>query len=269
MTDACHMLSDSLSIFLSIIAIRISRLPANRRLSFGFHRAEVLGALLSILILCSLTFLLVYLAYRRLTADKLEINVDMMIVTAIAGVAFNLIIFGVIHLSNPSHHSHHSHSSMSNINVRAAFIHALGDFIQCIGVLIAAFIIKFTGWTTADPLCTFLFSIIVLMTTSKIICDIINVLMEGVPSHVDYDSLQDDLKNINNVYTIHDLHIWSLSLNRLALSVHIVIDDSTKAIETTRKADQIVRLKYGIHLATIQVELFDNIMSSCNFCKSL
>lgn len=271
MTDAGHMLSDLLSFIISIIAIRVARSPASQRLSFGLHRAEVLGATVSIIIIWILTTVLIMLAIQRIITNDLEVDANTMIITASAGVIFNIIMGAVLHCSRHSH-SHgvrRKHSTSTNVNVRAAFIHVIGDLIQSIGVFVAAGVIKFTGWLLADPICTFLFSIIVLITSITVIRDIFFVLMEGTPDHVDYGELQDDLNKIDGVRTVHSLHVWSLNMDKTALAVHLAVEEESKAIGTMKAASQLIRFKHGIHLATVQVEPFESIMTSCDYCRPL
>uniref|UniRef100_F1L6Z7 Zinc transporter 2 n=1 Tax=Ascaris suum TaxID=6253 RepID=F1L6Z7_ASCSU len=272
MTDAGHMLSDLLSFIISIVAIRIARSPANRRLSFGFHRAEVLGATVSIVIIWILTTVLIMLAIQRIVNNDLDVDSNTMIITASAGVVFNLIMGMVLKCSRHSHSHGIAHSqttTSTNVNIRAAFIHVIGDLVQSIGVLVAAFIIKITGWRLADPICTFLFSIIVLITSVTVIRDIFFVLMEGTPSHIDYGELQSDLMRVDGVRTVHSLNVWSLNTDKTALAVHLAIDDQSKAIETMKAANRLIRFKHGIHLATVQVEPYESLMASCDFCRPL
>merc|ERR1712129_285268 len=118
----------------------------------------------------------------------------------------------------------HSHDS-SNINLRAAAIHVIGDFIQSVGVLIAALIIYFKPeYKIADPICTFIFSTLVMATTVPIIKDIFYVLMEALPPHINYDDIINDLCAINNVKRAHSLHIWCLTMEKFSLSVHLVAE---------------------------------------------
>ncbi|VDD96467.1 unnamed protein product [Enterobius vermicularis] len=276
MTDAGHMLSDLLSFIISIIAIRIFLLhnllfflfvliSANRRLSFGFDRAEVLGATVSMIIIWILTTVLIMLAVQRIINNDLDVDVNTMMITASAGVIFNIIMGCVLHRSRHSHSHRFFFYSPSNINVRAALIHVIGDFVQSIGVLVAAIIIKFTDWRLADPICTFLFSIIVLITSVTVMRDIFLVLMEATPSHVDYGQLQNDLYKLKGVRTVHSLHIWSLSMDKTSLSVHLAIE--AEALETVKAAGKLIRFKHGIHMATVQVEPYEAIMGSCDYFK--
>jgi zinc transporter 2 len=214
MTDAFHMISDLGSFFISIMAIHLARKSPTARYSFGFQRAEVLGALTSIIIIWFLTGILVYMAVLRIVNHDLDVDANTMMITAGIGVVFNLVMGAVLHFGKTGHshfgmshshgHSHHGHKSSngrvkpnvseveegkttgigslsvpiptanhshehhhhegSNLNLRAAFVHVIGDLVQSTGVLIASVIIKFTGWSLADPICTFLFGILVMVS---------------------------------------------------------------------------------------------------------
>ncbi|KAI1700075.1 cation efflux family domain-containing protein [Ditylenchus destructor] len=251
MTDACHMISDLVSFVISILAIHLARKPATTKYSFGYQRAEVLGALSSVLIIWMLTLFLVYFAIERIIRGEYEVGVRIMIITSGIAVVFNLIIGALLHFSK-SNHSHfgsshlpevsptkngdniengmgiagnvHPEHKHENLNIRAAFIHVLGDLVQSIGVLIAALVINFTGFELADPICTFLFGVIVLMTTVPIMKDTIEVLMEAKPSHLNMSQVCSDLMLIPGVKGVHSLRIWALKLDSTAISVHLDTD---------------------------------------------
>ena len=145
----------------------------------------------------------------------------------------------------------HEHKN-TNVNLRASFIHVLGDALQNIGVLIAGGIIfLFPNFSIADPICTYIFSIIVGLTTIRILKDCIFVLMEGSPVAIDIEELENDLRNINGVKDIHDLHVWSLSIGKMSFICHICCDDPQK---TLQKAKKMIKKKYKIDHITIQVE---------------
>jgi len=142
---------------------------------------------------------------------------------------------------------------MENINVRAAFIHVLGDLLQSVGVIIAAIIIKIKPeWGIVDPICTFLFSVIVLFTTFGISKDCIRVLMEGTPTNVNITRMRTDIENSDpSIVGVHDLHVWGLNMGKAAMSCHI---DSTNPMKSLKYATRIINRKYKILHTTIQVE---------------
>ncbi|XP_063694585.1 proton-coupled zinc antiporter SLC30A2-like isoform X2 [Bolinopsis microptera] len=287
MTDAAHMLSDFSSFCISLFALWVAKKPATRNMSLGWYRAEVMGAVSSVLIIWVLTGVLVYLAIQRMIHKEFEIDADTMLITAACGVLVNVVMGVLLHQGGHGHshgggghgHSHgggghgHSHGAtkteQENINVRAAFIHVLGDLIQSLGVLVAAFLIKFNPtWSLADPICTLVFSVIVLFTTLTIMKDAVHVLMEGVPNNINYKMMEDDLKELSGVVAIHNLHVWSLTLDKSALAVHLAIDPNTSTQELLKEANRLLKKKYRISHCTIQIEFYQRaIMENCKKCQ--
>ncbi|XP_074652798.1 proton-coupled zinc antiporter SLC30A2-like [Tubulanus polymorphus] len=300
-TDATHLASDLCSFIISLFALFIANKTASVKHTFGFRRAEVLGALVSVLIIWIVTGILVYLAVLRFINRDYEINADDMLITSGCGVAFNIIMgvvlhselcachhptsFGHVHshggATGHSHggatgHSHggatgHSHGgapSQKNINVRAAFIHVIGDLIQSIGVLIAAYIIKFVpGAKIADPICTFLFSILVLITTLTVLRDVITVIMEGVPKSISVKKVKTSLEKISGVKMAHSLHVWSLSIDQFAVAVHVAVVSGCDYDQILNQATGILQQKYKFQFCTVQVECYNpDVMLNCDKC---
>jgi cation diffusion facilitator family transporter len=294
MSDAAHLLSDLLGFLISIISIYISRKIAKNDMSYGYHRAEIIGALVSIVLIWALTIWLLYEATLRIIVTP-KVDGLIMIIISIIGFSFNVIMglvlakSGVPHSHGLQGHDHdhdhdHEHElehhhdsddeeiglhdenehSNTNVNLRASFIHILGDALQNVGVLIAGGIIfLFPTFCIADPICTYVFSIIVGLTTIRILKDCIFVLMEGSPVAVDIEQLEKDLTAIPGVKEIHDLHVWSLSIGKMSLSCHICTDDPQK---TLKKATKMIQKKYKIDHVTIQVE--DNKDKNQISCKN-
>lgn len=180
------------------------------------------------------------------------------------------------HKHGHSHHGHshhgHSHSLMEgeSINIRAAFIHVIGDLIQSVGVFIAAVLIYFRpDWKIADPICTFLFSLLVLFTTVRLMKESLMILMEGAPSHLDYMTIKLDLLGLPGVQMVHSLRLWQLSTDNSQLICHLVINDpalnSERLLQMTR---QLLRNKHGIEEITIQLEAYEpQVMLACETCN--
>lgn len=289
-TDAAHLLTDFASFMISLMALWIGSKPATRRMSFGWYRAEVIGALTSVLLIWVVTAILVYMAVQRVISGDYEIQATIMLITASIGVLVNIIMGVALKFGGIPHgHSHgHSHSHGSsqaekgkshglesakgkgNINVRAAFIHVVGDFIQSVGVVVAAIIIYFRpDLGIADPICTFLFSILVLCTTFAIMRETINVLMEGIPRSIDFLEVQRSVSAIPGVVRVHNLRIWSLSLDKIALSAHIAVDRGESPSEILKMVSTKIRSTYEIFELTLQIEEFKEEMDSCKQCRDL
>ncbi|XP_067003669.1 proton-coupled zinc antiporter SLC30A2 isoform X2 [Anabrus simplex] len=225
MTDAAHLLSDLVGFVISLLAIWMGRRPATRSLSFGYHRAEVLGALLSVVLIWIVTGVFIYIAILRLIHGNFTIDADIMMIVAAVGVVINIVMGLVLHGMCAGHHHTHTHR---NINVRAAVIHVLGDLIQSVGVFVSSIVIKFyPGAKVADPICTFLFSLLVLLTTLTVLRDATHMLMEGFPRHLDYAVLSAQLHSVDGVRSVHGLHAWSLTAGNCHLAVHLAIAQLT------------------------------------------
>eukprot|EP01057_Protomagalhaensia_wolfi_P005519 Protomagalhaensia_wolfi_Nauph_80__5518@NODE_605_length_2222_cov_10_726065_g453_i0_p1_GENE_NODE_605_length_2222_cov_10_726065_g453_i0NODE_605_length_2222_cov_10_726065_g453_i0_p1_ORF_typecomplete_len308_score59_18Cation_efflux/PF01545_21/3_1e20Cation_efflux/PF01545_21/2_9e03NicO/PF03824_16/0_27Herpes_LMP1/PF05297_11/0_36_NODE_605_length_2222_cov_10_726065_g453_i04691392 len=168
-----------------------------------------------------------------------------------------------VHLSSNVEDKDATDVRAGGINITAAYLHALGDLLQNLGVLIGGLLIWWKPhWTVADPICTLVFSVIVFSTTIGIIRDAANVLMEGTPAGVDPAGIVKDLRQLPNVSDVHDVHVWSLSMGKPALACHVVIDDSTKAIGVLASATSLIQVKYMILHTTIQIDFSSN-KSSC------
>ncbi|XP_030032602.1 zinc transporter 2 isoform X2 [Manduca sexta] len=296
-TDAAHLLTDFASFMISLFSLWVAGRPATRRMPFGWYRAEVIGALTSVLLIWVVTGVLVYMAVQRVIYKEFEIDATVMLITSAVGVAVNLVMGLTLHQHGHSHgggghgHSHgssnpvlnnkerpesdvessssHQHEHHTeNINVRAAFIHVLGDFLQSFGVLIAAIVIYFQpSWSLVDPICTFLFSVLVLITTFNIIKDTLLVLMEGSPRGVDFQEVANTFLSLAGVVRIHNLRLWALSLDKTALSAHLAIRSGVSPQKVLEEATRLVHEKYNFFEMTLQIEEFSDGMEECSQCK--
>ncbi|KAI7900080.1 cation efflux protein [Cokeromyces recurvatus] len=286
MSDAFHLLSDVASFIVALVAIYLAEKPATKKHTFGFHRAEVIAALVSVLTIWILTGFLVNEAIQRIKNPQV-INAKLMCVTAIIGVLVNVILAYVL----GGHHHGHSHDGHShdeedhsittignetnshvphketNINLRAAALHVLGDLLASVGVLISSVILIFKPeYTIVDPMCTFLFSILVLYTTYHLVQDSLAVLMEGVPGNIHPDLIEKSLLEVPGVIAVHDLHVWTLSPGKYSLTAHIKVDQSVCSYdEVLSKGQHIICDLFGVHHSTLQIES-DNtgFTSHCN-----
>lgn len=279
-TDAAHLLADLASFMISLFALWIAARPSTKRLSFGWYRAEVIGALVSVLMIWVVTAILFYLAIIRTIERDFELDGKVMLITSGLGILVNVIMGATLHHHGHSHSSsgldgsRHSHGSGAaaaeqNINVRAAFIHVLSDFVQSLGVFIAALVIYFKPeWNIIDPVCTFLFSILVLATTIAIMKDALLVLMEGTPKYLDYTEVMQTFLQIEGVVRVHNLRIWALSINKIALAAHLAVAPNTNTEVVLQEATRSVHAKYDFFETTLQIEEFQAGMEDCNQCTN-
>ena len=290
MSDATHLLSDLAGFLISLFSLIVAMKPADRNFTFGYHRFEVLGALASILIIWGLTVWLLMAAIWRIqhpnpivgflmvciAAGGLLFNIIMNRVLAYNPVANSMDDgMGAIKKSSEdeidlkqnsldepllndnieSEELKHNLNADDNPVIRAAYIHILGDMIQSAGVLLAALIIYFyqdthPGVRIVDPICTFCFAIVVLCTTLPVSRDCFYVLLESTPRDLDIESLYNDLSSINGVISVHDIHLWNISIGRPSIALHIICDNPK---DTLKIASQTCK-NYGIKHCTIQTE---------------
>jgi len=305
-TDAAHLLTDFASFLISLFAIWMAAKPKSQKMSFGWHRAEVLGATVSVLMIWLVTGILVYLAIMRVINREFEIDATAMLITSGLGVAVNIVMGATLHQHGHSHgggggghgHSHagdpsggshghahdaedgHAHSGegghahevadKENINVTAAFIHVVGDFLQSLGVFIAAIVIYFKPeWNIIDPICTFVFSLLVLATTISILRKTLSVLLEATPSDINYDIVKNTFLSVKGIRHIHSLRIWGLTTDKAALAAHLAIDKGLNAQEVLQAATVKIRAEYNFYEMTLQVEEFQDDMTACDQCKEI
>lgn len=238
-SDAMHMFTDVGALLLGLAVVKIIRRPRTPIMSFGYHRAEILGALASALSLWALSGVLIYEAIKRLITPE-EVEGPIVLIIASIGLCANLLMM-------KSLHGHHQHS----LNIRAAYLHVIGDLLGSFGVILSGLILWITHWNPIDPIITILFTCGILYSSGKIIKETVTVLMESAPAHLDPIEIEKDLRKILGVKEIHNLHIWSVSSNRAALSVHLVAESPHDALN---EAHRLIEKKYKIHHMTVQVE---------------
>ncbi|CAK7289182.1 Zinc transporter 8 [Vulpes lagopus] len=264
-TDAAHLLIDLTSFLLSLFSLWLSSKPPSKQLTFGWHRAEILGALLSILCVWVVTGVLVYLACERLLYPDYQIQGTVMILVSGCAVAANIMLSVILHQRHPGH----NHKEVqANASVRAAFVHALGDLFQSISVLTSALIIYFKpDYKMADPICTFVFSILVLASTITVLKDFSILLMEGVPKNLNYSDVKELILAVDGVVSVHSLHIWSLAMNQVIVSAHVAAAASRDSQVVRREIVKVLSNSYTVHSLTIQMESPADQDPNCFFCE--
>ena len=243
-SDAGHLFGDVLALGLSLLAVKLSKLPPSPKRTYGYHRSEILAAMING---ATLLFLAVYIfieAYQRLLHPE-PVRSTLMLVVAVIGFLAN--IFVLLKL--------HGHAS-ENLNVRAAFLHVMGDMLASVGVIIGGMIMLLTGNYLADPLISFLVGAIILIGAVGVLKEGVNILLEGVPKNIDYDRLKEDMESLQDVKSVHDLHIWSLSSSRASLSAHVTTGSQSthSSQEILARLRKLLLEKYGISHITLQVE---------------
>jgi cobalt-zinc-cadmium efflux system protein len=238
-SDALHMFTDVGALILSLIVLRIIHRPSTPKMSYGYHRAEILGALASALSLWALCGVLIYEAILRLIAPP-EVKGPIVFIIASIGLIANLMMMRTLH----------SHSKDS-LNIKAAYIHVIGDLLGSVGVIIGGAILWVTQWNPIDPIISILFALGIVYGSGKIIRQTVAVLMESTPEGYDPVAIGKDLRAIPGVTEVHDLHVWAVSAKKVAISAHLIAEDTQAALNA---AHRLIEKKYKISHMTIQVE---------------
>lgn len=239
LSDAGHMLTDALALTLALFAQRIARRPPSERNSFGYARAEVIGAFANAMFMVVVVALIVFEAVQRLLHPSPVAGGTVMAIAG-AGLGINLLVARLLH-------GHHE-----NMNARAAYLHVLSDVLGSVAALLAGAIIWWTGWLPADPLLSIMVSMMMLAATWRLLKQSVNVLMEGVPTHLSFPGIGQALAAIPGVSNVHDLHVWHMSADEIALSAHVLIADPAQWPDVLRAGRKILREQFAIGHVTLQ-----------------
>jgi len=242
--DAGHMLVDALALGLALFAITIARRPATPTKTYGYHRVEIMAALANSTALVLVSLYIFYEAYQRFLNPPL-VQTPLMLLVAAIGLVANLI--GVWLLSRTSHR---------NLNIKAAFSHIIGDTISSVGVIVAGVIISVTGWYAADPIVAVFIGGIILWGGARIVRESADILLEGVPRHIQVDKVIETIKNIPGVEDMHDIHTWTSTSGMHALSAHLVINEQTvsRSAGIVKAVNQGLAKYFAIGHTTLQLE---------------
>jgi cobalt-zinc-cadmium efflux system protein len=251
LSDAGHVLTDVFALGLAWFAVEQSKRPADKRRSYGYQRVSILAALLNSVTLIVIVLAIAYEAVRRL-ANPEPVQGLVVIVTALIGIAVNsYVIFGL-------------RGETKSLNMRAAFLHVAGDIGASVGVVIAGAVILLTGWLYIDPILSLGIAALIAYGAWKIVRETVNLLMEGTPADVDLAAVTKEIDGTDLVTGMHDLHVWALSPEDIALSVHVVLGDCPlgDAEHVVRDLEQRLCARFAITHTTIQVE-------SCHPCGDI
>lgn len=247
LTDAAHNLTDVIALGLSWFAVRITAQPANARKTYGYHRAGILVALLNSTTLVLISLGIFYEAYRRFSSPP-EVESSILIGVGLIAVVINLVTALLVH-----------RGSESDLNLRSAFVHLMGDVISTVGAVIAGVIIYFTDANWLDPFVSVLIGFLILYNAWGILRETVEILLESTPRDVDIKKMVDDIVELDGVLGVHDLHVWSLTQNLRSMSAHILTENITVSAgaEIQGRINELVHHRYNIVHATLQLEYAD------------
>jgi len=241
LADAGHMATDGAALALAALAAWAARRPVSERHSFGLGRAEMFAALANSAVMLAIVVLLGLEAFARLGRPQAVHGVA---VSAVAGVGLVLNLYVARLLSHDAH----------NLNTRAALLHVMGDLLGSVAALVSGLVIATTGWTSIDPLSTLFICVLLVASSVKLLRDAVHGLMEGVPPEVSLPDVGAALAAVPGVVSVHDLHVWMLSGERLSLSAHVVVADLARWEDTLRALQRVAEERFRIDHVTLQPE---------------
>jgi cobalt-zinc-cadmium efflux system protein len=239
LSDAGHMFTDTASLGLALLAYWVARRPPSSRATYGYARAEVLAAFVNALALLALVVFIVIEAVRRLLVPQ---PVSGAIVLGIASVGLLVNLASAWMLSRAG----------SSLNTRSALLHVLSDMLGSVAAIAAGAVIVLTGWTPIDPILSLAVSLLIVRSTWSLLAQSTGVLMEGVPAHLDYETVGRALLLVPGVTAVHDLHVWQMTSERAALSAHLLIGEPTQWPQTLAAAQRLLADQFHIDHVTLQ-----------------
>jgi cation diffusion facilitator family transporter len=244
LSDAGHMFSDAGALALSLFAMALAARPASLRRSYGFRRFEILAALLNGATLFVMAGFILWEAVERFR-EPAEVAGGMMTAVAVIGLLANLA--SAWYLMRKS-------DVKSNLNVRSAYLHVIGDALGSVGAIAAGVVISLTSWYWADPLISVLVTLLIVRSAWGVTRSAVHILMEGTPETIDAGKVREALLAIDGVLDLHDLHIWTITSGLDALSCHLLIRDDQNEQSVLQEALNRIEKTFHIRHATIQIE---------------
>ena len=242
MSDSGHMLLDAVALGIATLAAWLAKKPSTKRHSYGWLRVEIFAALVNSLTMVVIVVLIAIEALHRIKHPE-AVNGILVIVIAAIGLAVNLFVANGLHKERRS------------LNVRAALIHVIGDLVGSLFALAAGIIIYFTGKVVIDPILSLVIAALILVVTVNLLREVVHVLMEGVPFHVRLEHIGQTLLEIPGIIAVHELHVWSICSEQIALSAHLEIEDLSTWSQILETAQLRLKEQFKIDHVTLQPEL--------------
>jgi len=242
LSDAGHMLTDSMALGLAAMAAWLARKPPSKRHTYGLVRLEILAALVNSLIMLGLIAYIVTEAIHRLASPQPVMGGAVMVVAAI-GLVVNIVVAWMLHQGG------------DNLNTRAAFLHVLGDMLGSVAALVAGGVIWATSYMPIDPILSMVVALLILISAWRLLMESLHVLLEAVPAHINIETVAHDMADVPGVQVVHDLHIWTLSSGQIALSAHMELSSFEEWDRILRATRQRLDERHGIRHVTLQPEL--------------
>jgi len=244
LSDSAHMISDVLALGLSMAAIYMATRKPNRKYTFGFLRFEIIASFLNGLALAVIALGIFVEGIQRMI-HPVEVELPTMLTIAVIGLIVNIVLTVVLSRSMKEE---------ENLNVKSALWHFFGDLLSSVGIIVSAVLIYFTGYHILDPLISMVIAGIIFTGGAKIIRESYLVLMESVPDQFDLDAIRSDIRALEGINDVHELHLWSVSTEHYSLTAHVFIRKDAQAFQVISNINKLLQEKYGIAHSTIQIE---------------
>jgi cobalt-zinc-cadmium efflux system protein len=241
LSDAGHMVTDSASLGLAALAAWLARKPPSARHSYGLGRAEVVAALVNAVFMLAVIVTITVVAIQRLRSPQ-PVAGESVTVVALLGLVVNIVVAWLLARSEKT------------MNTRGALLHVMGDLLGSIAALLSGIVIWTTGWLPIDPLLSLAICGLILVSSLRLLREALHALMEGVPLHLSLNDIGAAMAGVSGVRSVHDLHIWTLSSNRTALSAHLVIDDLGQWERVLHDVAHMLDERFHIEHVTLQPE---------------
>jgi len=242
LADAGHMLTDVGGLSMSLLAVWFAQKPPTTENTYGYLRAEILAAVANGVVLFLVAGYILYEAVLRVWAPP-EIRAGPMLAIAVLGLGVNLLGMGLLH-----------HGAGTSLNIHGAYLEMLSDTLGSIGVIVAAVIIQSTGFYLIDPLSSAAIGLFILPRTWALVRQALHILMEGVPPHLNIREIEAAMTTVPGVHAVHDLHVWTLTSGKEAMSSHVVVDDLAAGHRILGALHTLLHERFGIEHTTIQLE---------------
>ncbi|SDY78532.1 cobalt-zinc-cadmium efflux system protein [Collimonas sp. OK242] len=242
-SDAAHMLTDTMALAIALAAIRIARKAPDAKRTFGYHRFEILAAAFNAVLLFMVAMYILYEAYQRFR-NPAEVQSTGMLVIAVFGLVVNLISMRLL-----------SGGKAASLNVKGAYLEVWSDMMGSVGVIIGALVIRYTGWAWVDSVIAVLIGFWVLPRTWILLKESVNILLEGVPEGMDIEMVQAALRTVPGVLGVHDFHLWALTSGKASLTAHVVYDPAYSTEQLLPALKEILASQFAVYHTTLQFEV--------------
>jgi cobalt-zinc-cadmium efflux system protein len=241
LADAGHMLADVAALGLSLFVAWFSRQPYEPRRTFGYLRWEILAAFLNGATLLLLSTWIAIEAVLRLRQPE-PVDSGLMLVVAVAGILANIAAAFILHPA-----------SEASLNLRGAYLHVVSDLLGSVATVIAAVLVRFTGWLAADPVASILMTLLIVRGAWRLVRESVDVLLESTPSHISVGTVRKQLEAIPGIESVHDLHVWTVTSGVVAMSVHAIVREPERHQHVLEHVHDAMLL-FGIQHVTVQLE---------------